>query len=886
MKIVDMKCNRIVTPLGFAMEHPRLSWVTEGEEATTQLGCQVVVAEDEDFVHIVHDSGVRKDVDGIAYTLPIELKNYTRYFWKVRVITEIGEVISPVTWFETAKEADAWKGKWITPDWEDKKVHPLLRKEFGLAKEIASARLYVCGLGLYEVYMNGKRVGEEYLTPYCNSYDHWLQYQTFDVTSYLEQGDNAIGAMLGNGWYKGRFCFNGKKEGIYGDQFAFLCELVIRFTDGSQELIRSDESWKAAPSEVVESNIYDGEIQDANLKKKDWSKHTFKEEGWSKVVPIDIDDKRLEERLSLPVKIKEERKPQRIIQNQKGETILDMGQNMVGWLRFKVHAPKDSRIHLFFGEELQDGCFYNENLRSAKEEFTYISDGEAAEVQPHFTFYGFRYVKIEGWTGEVKAEDFTGCVVYSDLEQTGTIETSNPMVNRLILNALWGQKGNFLDVPTDCPQRDERMGWTGDAQMFSGTACYNMDSDAFFHKYLHDLAKEQLSNDGVVPHVVPSFRWVDQHTEHRVAGGSSAWSEAATVIPWNLYLHYGDKEILKKQLTSMRAYVDSIRRKDDGSRLWNTGFHFGDWLALDGKGDLSSFGGTPTDLISTAYYAYSAGLVAKAAEVLGEEQVKEEYQKLSDEVKTAFCEEFISPRGKMVSDTQTAYILPLFMDLVPKEYRNRILKDLVKNLKENNYYLKTGFVGTPYLCRVLSENGYNDIAYRLLLNEEFPSWLYEVKLGATTIWERWNSLRPDGKFSELGMNSLNHYTYGSIVEWMFRNMCGIQPLEEYPGFRRIRLAPQPNQKINFAKAKLNTAAGLYESGWKYEGEKLIYNFRIPFAAQAELVLKQVPAEDVVINGTALTQSKFDYHMNGEELLVLLGSGRYEVSHTVQVVVAE
>ncbi|HEX3075246.1 MAG TPA: family 78 glycoside hydrolase catalytic domain [Lachnospiraceae bacterium] len=876
MRITSMKCNRIENPIGYTLDKPRLSWITEGEGATTQIGCQVQVAEDKAFLNILFDSGKKDDIDSISFPLPVNLEPCTIYYWRVRVWTDNGDVSSPVSWFETSKMDQPWVGKWITPDWDDRSIHPLLRKSFKLNNEVEKARLYICGLGLYEAEINGERVGDEYLTPYCNSYDNWIQYQTFDVTDLLRKGDNVVGALLGNGWYKGRFGFMGDMEGHYGDEFAFLCELHITYTDGSTESIYSDESWKATSSHILESNIYDGEMQDANKYIESWSCASTSDAYWVRVRLIDMNFKILEARRSLPVRIKERIKPVKVINTPKGEIVLDMGQNMVGWISFKTKAPKGSVIYLQYGEEMQNGCFYRDNLRSAKAEFRYISNGQPKEVRPHFTYYGFRYVKVEGWPGEIELDDFIGCVLYSDLERIGHIETSNPMINRLFLNALWGQKGNFLDVPTDCPQRDERMGWTGDAQMFSGTACFNMDSDAFFHKYLYDLAKEQASLGGIVPHTVPSFGMSKKDENNFLSGGSCAWSEAATVIPWNLYLHYGDKAILKQQLSSMKDYVDYIRRQDDGSRLWNTGFHFGDWLALDGKGDFDPYGGTPTDLIATAFYSYSAELVAKAAKVLGKNDMADEYHTLSVEVREAFCEEFVTPRGRLTSDTQTAYILALYMDLVPEKYRGRIIELLRKNLECNNYYLKTGFVGTPYICRVLSENGYNDLAYRLLLNEEYPSWLYEIKLGATTIWERWNSLLADGTFGELGMNSLNHYTYGSIVEWMYRNMCGINPLEESPGFRKIRLAPQPNRLIKHAKATVNTAVGLYESGWCYEEKSLHYQFLIPFNAQAELVLADIQVKDVIVNGVSLDKTNLDYLCDDDKVRIVLKTGRYEI----------
>ena len=868
-----MQCNRIVNPLGFALDQPRLSWVLESETAKTQLACQIQVALDSDFREIVHDTGQQADIDSIGYSLPLTLKPRTRYYWQVKVWTDMGEVESPIAWFETAKVDEPWQAKWITPVWQDNEIHPWLRKRFALTKPIKQARLYICGLGLYEVEINGQRVGDEYFTPYCNSYDNWIQYQTFDVTRHLLQGENVIGALLGNGWYKGRFTYAANKKEIYGDRFALICELRITYRDGTAELICSDQSWKAKASHVLASSIYDGEIQDANLFLDNWSSPELDDINWDGVRLIELDYSLLQPRRSLPVRIMEKLKPAAVIHTPNGETVLDLGQNMVGWVSFKTNVPQGTKIFLQFGEALQDGCFSQENLRSAKAEFTYISNGKPAEVKPYFTFYGFRYVKVEGWVGELALDDFTGHVVYSDLERIGTIETSNPMVNRLFLNALWGQKGNFLDVPTDCPQRNERMGWTGDAQMFSGTACFNMDCDAFFSKFLYDLALEQSNLGGKVPDFVPTFGMKQR--------GSAAWSEAATVIPWNLYLHYGDRAILERQLESMIAYIDYIKSQDNGDRLWDSGSHYGDWLALDGKGEFSREGGTPTDLIATAYYAYSAGLVAKAARVLGKEELAREYEQLAEEVKAAFCEEFVTPRGRLVADTQTAHILALFMDLVPEKMRPRILASLVEHLKENNYYLKTGFVGTPYLCRVLSENGYNDIAYRLLLNEEFPSWLYAVKLGATTIWERWNSLLPDGRFGELGMNSLNHYTYGSIVEWMYRYMCGINPLEAYPGFRKIRLAPQPNTVLGNAKAELNSAAGRYESGWEYleQNQRIRFNFVIPFNAEAKLEL-DADIDGISINGLPLAETSLEYESTDGRLVIILPAGSYEVLQTL------
>lgn len=869
MKIINLKTNRISNPLGFDLGKPRFSYVVTDTRASKQVAAQIQVANDKEFTQIIFDSGKSEEIDSLAYELPIELKPRTRYYWRVTVWADNGDVAtSEAAWFETAKMLEPWSGKWITPNLESS-IHPVLSKEFDIDRpldNIKTARAYVCGLGLYEMNINGKKCGDEYLTPHFNAYNKWLQYQTYDIKDVLKGGRNLIDVPLGNGMYKGRFGFNDESgKNIYGDKFALLCEIVIDFEDGTSMVVNSDETWKARKSKVLDSNIYDGEVYDA----------TFSDTTTYDVKEIDLGFDRLKARLSLSVKIKERLKPVEVITTPAGETVLDLGQNMVGWLEFKTHAPKGTEITLQYGEILQEGNFYRDNLRTAKAEYKYIADGEEAVVRPHFTFYGFRYVKVSGWHGEINADDFTGCVLYSDMEQTGHIETSNPLVNRLFQNALWGQKGNFLDVPTDCPQRDERMGWTGDAQVFSGTASFNMDAFAFFKKYGYDLWREQEDRDGMVPHVVPAVNIDD--------GGACAWGDAATVIPWTVYVQYGDKAILEDQFESMKAWVDYIKKQDEASgsrRLWTTGFHFGDWLALDGEDPKVPLGGTEEAFIASAYYRYSSMIVAKAAKVLGKEELAEEYETLSNEVREAIIDEYFTRNGRLALKNQTAYILALFMDLVPEGKRERVINDLRERLVKDKVHLKTGFVGTPYICRVLSENGYNDLAYTLLLNEDYPSWLYAVKMGATTIWERWNSVLPDGSISDTGMNSLNHYTYGSIVEWMYRYMAGINPVEDKPGFRHINLTPKPDYRLKYVKASYNSAVGLYESQWEISKEgDLSFKFVIPFNASASVVLPHANVEDVRINGNLLKETELDAKQYSENVSLELVSGIWEFDYT-------
>jgi alpha-L-rhamnosidase len=446
-------------------------------------------------------------------------------------------------------------------------------------------------------------------------------------------------------------------------------------------------------------------------------------------------------------------------------------------------------------------------------------------------------------------------------------------VNQLFKNALWGQKGNFVDIPTDCPQRDERLGWTGDTQMFSGTACFNMDASAFFSKFGYDCGLEQSKTGGAVPFVVP--------TVDLKGAGSSAWGDLATVLPWNVYELYGDKAILEQQFESMRQWVDFIKREDEadrGKRLWTTGFHFGDWLALDGSDPNVAFGGTPEDFISSAYYCYSARLAARAAAVLGKAEQAEYYHRLSEEVKAAIQKEYFTETGRLAVPTQTGYVLALFMDFAPDEFRPRVIEDLVNRLRKDKTHLRTGFVGTPYLCRVLSNNGANPLAYKLLLNEDYPSWLYAINLGATTIWERWNSLNPDGKISSTGMNSLNHYTYGSIVEWMYRDMCGLNPSsgdDQVTGFRHAKIAPKPDIALQWAKASNLTAAGLYESGWRIDEKgHLFFEFRIPFNARARVILPYARVNEILING----QRSDEGVQRGDDLELELEAGHYQIDY--------
>jgi alpha-L-rhamnosidase len=872
MEITSMKCNGVTAPIGFDLTNLMLRWTVDGEGSDTIVRSRVQIATDAEFRTVISDTQWRVDLDARGYFPALAIRPTQRYFWKLMIETANGSELVKTSFFESGKSDGLWTARWIKPSWQDNDLHPLFRSSIDLRDGIDHARAYVCGLGLYEMYVNGVRAGDEYLTPDCNAYDQWIQHQTYDLTDVLSPGRNVIASLTGNGWYRGRFTFSEEVRNIYGDEFAFLMELHVHYKDGSEDVFVTDGSWKNSPGFIRSGNIYDGEVQDLTQYPADWKEPDFDDSTWAPVAISPLGTERVVPRRSLPVRIMQRITPQEIFVTPKGETVLDMGQNMVGWLEMDLSGIAPSTITLQYGELLQEGCFFNENLRSAKARFVCSTNGDAGWVRPYFTFYGFRYVKIDGFDACPDPGIFVGCVLYSEMETTGHIETSNPLVNRLFENAMWGQKGNFLDVPTDCPQRDERMGWTGDAQIFCSTACMNMDADAFFRKYTYDMWMEQQSRGGNVPQVVPMFRMDEIFRGMFSDTNSAAWGDAATIIPWTVYLHYGDRGILEDRFESMKAWADLIHSLDDGNRLWDEGFHFGDWLASDVIDKKDPFGATAKELIASAFYEYSTRLVAKAAAVLGKDDIARRYHALADEIKTAIQQEFITRTGRLAVDTQTGYVLMLAMDLAPEEFRPKFAKALADKIIKNNYHIHTGFVGTPYILNVLTANGYNDVAYRMLLNEEMPGWLYPVKMGATTIWERWNSILPDGRIFEVGMTSLNHYAYGSIAEWMYRDMCGINPDESAPGYKKILLRPNPDPLLRYARAEYDSVSGRIISGWEYTVSGLRYHCRVPSTSTAVLHLPCKASDTVLQNGLSVCR---DLKLSPRDALVIpLGPGEH------------
>lgn len=875
MRVMNLTCDYMENPLGFDFDNPTLCWKIEGEgQNRSQTAYRIQMSGGSDFSDLLLDTQKVQSDASIGYRLQMVLAPRTRYFWRVCIWDESDRKSdwSETAWFETGKYSEQWKAQWI--GWE--KEFPQLRGDFTVEKPVRTARAYACGVGLYVMYLNGQRVGDEYLSPNFNAYDSWLQYQTYDITSLLCPGDNAVGCQLGNGYYKGRVNWPeirtefGDRWNIFGDELAFLCEIHIEYQDGTEAVFVTDDSWRVTYSPFLRTEIYDGEVFDARKIVEGWCCRECNTADWEPVLTVNIDKSLLTARKSLPVKIHEQFSVAQVIHTPADEWVLDFGQNFAGFISFETDAPTDTELLFQFGETLdKGGNFYRDNLRTALAEIRYVADGQKRSYRPSFTFFGFRYVKVTGWPGVLKPECFVGEALYSDLVQTGEFECSDTRVNQLFRNSMWGQKSNFVDVPTDCPQRDERMGWTGDAQVFCRTASMNMNTAAFFRKYLYDLAVEQ-EKDGFVPVTVPNYLRKTGIWQDPITG----WADAATIIPWTMYVYYGDKAVLERQYSSMKAWVDFMQRSDTLGVDRYYGFHLGDWLAQDTKDPDNFFGLTPTDLIATAYYALSSDIVARAARVLGKDNDAEYYSNLTRRVREAFRKEYVSQNGRVVSETQTAQAIALFFDLLLPKQRAVTAEHLAERLRIDHVQLTTGFLGTPYLCPALSDNDLNEYAYALLLQTRCPSWLYEVEMGATTVWERWNSIRPDGSFGPVNMNSMNHYAFGAVCEWLYRWVAGINPTESAPGFKHSILRPMPNSLLQSAKAGIDTPHGLLSSKWELMEGKIYLEFIIPFNTTAEIILPDAEGVEVLENGVPVNSEsilrgsgiwKYEYEPNGRTI---------------------
>ena len=874
-------------PVGLDVEAPRFSWQIRSDKRNAmQTAYEIRVGDDQTSLskgtNLIWNSGKMSTDQSVHVTYGGDaLQSGKRYYWQVRVWDNDGKASQwsePAFWQMAFLEpATAFKARWIGPGFQEdttQRPSPVFRKEFSTqqGKQIASATAYITAHGMYEAQLNGQRIGDAYLTPGWTSYDERLQYQVYDVTDRLQSGENALGVTLGSGWYRGYIGFAGQKN-FYGDDIALLFQLDIHYTDGTSESILSDDSWKSSTGPILSAEIYDGETYDARKEMPGWASTGFDDADWQGVAVKDYTKDVLIATYNEPVRKQETFQPKAIFTTPSGELVVDFGQNLVGWVQLRVQGNAGDQVTLYHAEVLDKaGNFYTENLRAAQQKNTYILKGGPQETfEPHFTFQGFRYVKIEGFPGELRPENLTAIALYSDMQPTGSFTSSNELLNQLQHNIQWGQKGNFLDIPTDCPQRDERLGWTGDAQAFFRTAAYNMNVHNFFAKWLKDVAADQLPN-GSVPFVIPNV--LGQN-----ATGSAGWADAATIIPWEMYVLYGDKKILETQYGSMKAWVEYIRQQSQDD-LWKSGFHFGDWLFYRPDDDTDGRSAiTDKYFITQCFYAYSTQLLINAATVLGKENDVEEYSALLENIKAAFMKEFVTPSGRLVSSTQTAYVLALHFDLLPEALRAQAVERLVENIKSYGNHLTTGFLGTPYLCHVLSRFGHEEVAYQLLMQKTYPSWLYPVTMGATTIWERWDGIKPDSTFQTPAMNSYNHYAYGAIGDWMYRNIAGLNTAEDGPGYKHIRIQPVQGGELTSAGADLETYYGLLSSHWETADGKFMHEVTIPPNTTADIYIPASGAEGVTESGKALGSVK-DLEVVGMEegyLHVKAGSGTYHFS---------
>ena len=923
---VNLRCEYLSDPLSIDAATPRLSWVPQSpRRGWMQSAYRVQVASSASDLAAgkadLWDSGKVKSSQtlGVRYA-GAPLASGQRCFWRVQVWDEKDSampVSAPAFWQMGLLRQSDWRADWIsaqTP--RDSKVEgldlppaPFLRKTFTLNKPVARATMWVSARGIYEMRLNGAKVGDQMMAPGWTDYDKRIQYQAYDVTAQLKSGANAVGAILGDGWFSGHVGWN-QMHHHYGNDVALKMQMEVRYADGTSQTIVSDGSWQGASGPLVYSDMLQGEFYDARLEQTGWDSATFDAKNWKNAVVapetasgpiVDVTNKlraamkngalavksgndiagdpayntvktlRVEytldgvaktqtvpedQTLNLPgdgktgvlrivkatygvnreagapallvgsqapaVRVTQELKPLKITQPTPGTYIFDMGQNMVGVARLKVRGAAGTKVQLRFAEMLNpDGSAYTANLRAARATDSYVCKGAGLETfEPRFTFHGFRYVEVTGFPGTPTLDAITGLVIGSDIEKTGTFSTSSALVNQLQSNIDWGQRGNFLSVPTDCPQRDERLGWMGDAQVFVKTATYNRDVAGFFEKWLQDV-KDAQAPDGGYPDVAP--RKVDTNN------GAPAWGDAGIIVPWTIYQAYGDREVIDKQWVSMGQWMDYISSVNpDG--LWKNrrANDFGDWLSIGAD--------TDKELLATAYYAYDANLMARMARATNRDAEAAQYAALFEKIKAAFNAAYVSGDGVIKSDTQTAYLLALHFDLLPENLRALAVQHLADNIKAKNDHLSTGFIGVGYLCPTLSDNGHNDLAYKLLLNETFPSWGFSIAQGATTIWERWDGWTPDKGFQTTAMNSFNHYSLGSVGEWLFGSVGGIQTDPNFPGFERILIAPQPGAGLTFANATYDSVRGRIVSNWKTEANATTYSITIPANTTARISL--------------------------------------------------
>lgn len=874
INVSQMRINGLESPVGTDpdMKHS-FSWIlTSDTPSTMQSAYRITVVSDGKKVW---DSGkvLSDNSTSVGYEGP--LLSDSRYRWTLQVWDNHGKVSkkSSAGW-QTGIRTGEWRGEWIS---SGSSSPSYFRKDAELSGKIRRATAYITSHGIYEAFINGNRVGDYQLTPGWTSYHKRLQYQAYDVTSLLQKGRNAIAATVSPGWYSGGMNV-GKPERRYryGEDVSLLMQINVEYADGSVGYIITDGSWECCvPAEegaakaggIVFSNIYDGQTVDGRLIDSRWACLDPQTEWTRKVIVAAMPKDHIMATVNEPVRTFDAIPAREYIITPKGEKVIDFGQNIVGWEKVILSGDRGDSVRITHAEVLdKDGNFYTENMRQAKTTSTFILSGEGEEVfEPCHTFYGFRYIKVEGLEGDLDLNDFQAVPISSGFDRVGHFSCSDPVINQLQHNIEWGFWDNFVDVPTDCPQRDERLGWTGDAQVFYRTAAFLGKVDNFFIKWLSDLKADQ-KEDGRIPRVIPNT----YKGTYRTA--ATGWADACAIIPWNQYMAYGDIKILEQQYDSMKAWVDyMISQSKENGWLWNNGSHYGDWLfhslPNDPRGESAV---TSRHLVAQCFYANSTDIVSRTASLLGKSEDADYYADVASKVRKAYMDEYVTPNGLVSSDTQTAYVLALQFNMLPEELRPQALDRLIANIERYDNHITTGFLGTSYICNVLTENGRSDVAYKLLLQETCPSWIYSVKKGATTIWERWNSIMEDGSIID-GMNSFNHYSYGSIGDWLYRSAVGIK--EAAPGYRKIIIRPHPGGDFTQMEASTITPYGKVAASWTAEENVLkTLSVEIPVNTTAEIFVPATSASEVTCTAGLLPEGFEDGYFR-----FVVGSGSYKFS---------
>ena len=905
MKPETLRCEFLVNPIGIHAKVPGLYWKfirNKNSYGERQSAYQIHAAESPENLtkeKLLWDSG-KVESDESAH-IPYgggELKSRQRIYWRVRVWDQDlkeGEW-SDTAFFEAGLLSTAeWQAKWINPEKQTNPKLPYpasyLRKEFPVREKVKKARLYITSCGIYEAWINGHPAGDQVLTPGVTCYEKRLQYQTYDVTDLLEEGKNAVGVVLGDGWYRGSLGNHGNRN-VYGTRLLLLAQLELELAGGERLIIVTDDTWKTTKEGPIRFNdLQDGEIYDAGKEMPGWNRPGFQDKGWESVITCRQDYRILTGSDSVPVRERERFAP-RILTTPDGSTVLDFGQNIAGYVQFQVKGEKGHQVTLVHGEALdKNGNFTLEHLNNTsrpkshplKQEIRYILKGGGAEgYKPHFSIQGFQYVLLKNWPEEVKAENFTAIAVYSDMEETGEFACSNPLINRLVSNTLWSQKSNFVDIPTDCPQR-ERAAWTGDAQVFVRTGSTLMDTAAFYRKWMKDVALQQ-EPDGKVRNIVPDVSR-GANKEMEILEGSAGWGDAAVIIPWTLYQVYGDKRILEEQWDSMKAWVDyeaRCARKTHWSRIfkrnpyrkytWDTKYHWGEWAEPASKDhpkdDIMKNVLFSVPETATAYFAYSSGLLSKCAAVLGKRGEAEKYGELSRKVKQAYLYCF-TENGRIESSRQCLYVRPLAFDLLPADKRQEAACRLNELVAEREYHVGTGFLSTPFLCKVLCDYGYTETAYKLVEQTAMPGWLYPVTKGATTIWEQWDGINEENEVRE----SLNHYSAGAVVGWFFQYVAGIDLAPETVSYKHFVIAPKPGGSLTWARGVYESIYGRIESAWEREGKAFTLKVEIPPNTTAKIILPcREPGKVRITKGAVKNK---DFYTEEAGVCIELPSGSYE-----------